>query len=251
MTKPPRARSSDAPTPPRHGLARVLSKLGICSRSQAWDWIKAGRVRVNGVVERNPERPTDSKRDRIEVDGERAAPARRVYLMLNKPRGLVTTASDEKGRPTVFQCLEGLGLPPLGPVGRLDQASEGLLLFSNDTLWADAITRPDRHLDKVYHVQIDQVGDEALLARMRSGVASEEGVLRVKGVSILRVGERNSWLEVVLDEGRNRQIRRLLEGLGVGVMRLIRIAIGSLELGSLPKGKTRALTAAEVRQLGG
>jgi 23S rRNA pseudouridine2605 synthase len=195
---------------------------------------------------RDPERRVDPDRARIEVDGARVAAAPRVYLMLNKPRGLVTTAADERGRDTVYRCLDGAALPHLGPVGRLDRASEGLLLMTNDTRWADRIAAPASHLDKRYHVQVDRVPDAALVDRMLQGIrTAEDELLRVKASAVLRSGARNGWLEVVLDEGRNRQIRRVLEGLGVGVLRLVRVAIGTLELGSLPKGGFRHLSEAE------
>jgi len=234
---------------PGFGLARVLSKLGFCSRSQAFDLIRAGRVRVGGVIRRDPEWRVRMGLDEIDVDGKLLTAERKVYLLINKPRGLVTTASDERGRATVYQCLEGRGFPAVGPVGRLDQASEGLLLFTNDTAWADRITRPETHLDKCYHVQIDSIPDEPLLSRMRSGVVDAGETLSLKRVVILREGTRNSWLEVTLDEGRNRQIRRVLQVFGIEVLRLIRVSIGPLQLGPLAKGDVRELTAAEVASL--
>lgn len=237
-----------APGEPRTGLARALSKLGHCSRSQGFDLVRAGKVLVNGVTRTDPEWPVSLKRDRIQVEGQRIESQRRVYLMLNKPRGLVTTASDEQGRKTVYSCFEGKGLPFMGPVGRLDQASEGLLLFSNDTAWADHITRPDTAILKRYHVQINRPPDEALLEQIRRGVSADGEPLRVKSANWLRSGGRTSWLEIVLDEGRNRHIRRIAEALDLEVLRLVRIAIGALELGPLPKGEFRHLTPGEVRQ---
>jgi len=233
----------------RTGLARALSKLGFCSRSQAWNLIKAGQVRLNGRVQRDAEKRVDLRRDRIEVDGESVRPMVKVHVMLNKPRGLVTTVSDEKGRATVFRCLEGSGLPFISPVGRLDQASEGLLLFTNDTAWAARIAKPANHLDKIYHVQVDCVAESGLIRRVIQGVKDGGEMLQAKSARLLRHGEKNSWLEVVLDEGRNRHIRRLLAALGVNVLRLVRVAIGSLELGKLAKGAYRHLTPDEVRTL--
>lgn len=234
---------------PRTGLARALSKLGHCSRSEAWGLIEAGRVRLNGRLVRNPEQPVHLGRDRIEVDGASVEAARLVYVMLNKPRGLVTTHSDEQGRDTVMRCLEGSGLPHLGPVGRLDKASEGLLLLSNDTRWAADLLDPRSGCEKVYHVQVDDLPTETKLTEMRRGVVSEGETLRVQAVRILRSGEKNAWLEVVLDEGRNRQIRRILEVLGLEVLRLIRVSIGPLQLGTLAKGQYRNLTPSEVESL--
>jgi 23S rRNA pseudouridine2605 synthase len=234
----------------RVGLARALSKLGYCSRSDAFDLIHAGRVRLNGVTRRDPEAPVRLEKDRIEVDGRPVATAAKVYLMFNKPRGTVTTASDEKGRQTVYAFLGSEFVkgdqPWVAPVGRLDKASEGFLLLTNDSEWAARVLAPATHLDKTYHVQIDRVADAALLESLARGVKTKDGeLLRVRKVRILRGGERNSWLEIVLDEGKNRHIRRMLEQLEVEVLRLVRVAIGPLALGQLPKGSVRSLNAAE------
>ena len=213
--------------------------------------MREGRVKVNGRVVRNPEHPVDPLRDRVEIDQVEAEAGQRCCLMLNKPRGLVTTRSDEQGRDTVYRCLQGADLPWLAPVGRLDKASEGLLLFSNDPVWAAALLDPARGPSKTYHVQVDRIVDPALLQAMRRGVAveGETRPLAVSAVHVLREGERNCWLEIVLDEGRNRQIRRLLQALDVGVLRLVRVAIGSVALGDLGKGRWRWLSAAEMTAL--
>jgi 23S rRNA pseudouridine2605 synthase len=234
---------------PRHGLARVLSKQGVCSRSEAARWIQSGRVEVDGRVIRDPEFPIVQGRHRVVVDGSELGQARRIHLMLNKPRGLVTTTQDERGRDTVYRCFDGAGLPWLAPVGRLDKASEGLLLFSNDPVWAARITDPDSGPDKTYHVQIDTLPDEALLAALVAGVDEDGERLRASRVSLLRNGERNAWVEIVLEEGRNRQIRRLLAAFGIEVLRLVRVGIGSLALGDLGKGQWRELSEAEVAAL--
>src|SRR6266852_879990 len=195
------------------GLARALSKQGYCSRSKAFDLIRAGRVNLNGRICRDPEAPVRWERDRIEVDGQQLAAQAKVYQMLNKPRGVVTTASDEKGRKTVYAYLDE-GLPWVAPVGRLDKASEGLLLLTNDSEWAARITAPETHLHKTYHVQINAIADEALLQTLRNGIRTSDGeFLRVKHIRMLRHGEETSWLEIVLDEGKNRHIRRMLEEL--------------------------------------
>jgi 23S rRNA pseudouridine2605 synthase len=233
------------PNTNRAGLARALSKLGFCSRARAAQLIRGGKVRVNGAVRRDPETPVRADKDRIEVDGQTVAAAKKIYLALNKPRRIVTTASDEKGRDTVYSLL-GADIPWVAPVGRLDKASEGLLLLTNDSEWAARVTAPETHLDKSYHVQIGTIADAALLETLRSGVRTKDGeTLRVKDASLLRQGERNSWLEIILDEGKNRHIRRMLETLGVEVLRLIRVAIGPLALGDLPKSALRPLTADE------
>jgi 23S rRNA pseudouridine2605 synthase len=231
------------------GLARALSKLGYCSRSRAFDLIRAGRVTLRGRICRDPEAPIRSERDRIEVDGEKLAAQAKVYLMLNKPRGVVTTASDEQDRKTVYAYLDQ-GLPWVAPVGRLDKASEGLLLLTNDSEWAAHLLEPETHLDKTYHAQIGTVANDALIESLIKGVRIDDGgLLRAKSARILRGGEKNSWLEIVLDEGKNRHIRRMLAQCGINVLRLIRISIGSLALGDLPKGVVRPLTNNEKRGL--
>jgi len=239
-----------ASRPVRHGLARVLSKHGVCSRSQAARLIAEGRVSVNGRIVRDPEWPTDARTDRLALDGRAlSAAVERVYLALNKPRGLVTSAADEHGRSTVYAPFAEAALPWVAPVGRLDRASEGLLLFTNDTAWAAAITDPRMHLDKRYHVQIDRLADAALLDALRSGTDVDGERLALKSVDVLRSGERNAWLDVVLDEGRNRHIRRLLAAFDVAVLRLVRVAIGPIALGTLAKGAWRHLDAAEIAAL--
>jgi 23S rRNA pseudouridine2605 synthase len=231
------------------GLARALSKLGYCSRSRATELIAAGRVKWNGEVRRDPETPVHMGKDRIEIDGQPLAGGSKIYLALNKPRGVVTTAADEKGRETVYAYLPQ-GLPWIAPIGRLDKASEGLLLLTNDSEWAARITAPETHLDKTYHVQINAIADEALLQKVRNGIrASDGGFLHVKNVRVLRQGQRHSWLEIVLDEGKNRHIRRMLEELKIEVLRLVRVAIGPLALGDLPKGATRPLEHEEKQAL--
>jgi 23S rRNA pseudouridine2605 synthase len=219
-------------------LNRALSKLGLCSRTQAEVLIAEGRVRVGGKVVRNAALRVDLDRDRIVVDDRPVVAERKVYLMLNKPRGLVTTRDDPQQRDTVYACLEGLDLPFVSPVGRLDKASEGLM-------------DPASHLPKTYHVQIGTVPDAAMLKTLRAGVSVDGEILIASSIELLRSGGRTAWLEIVLDEGRNRHIRRLLAAHGVEVLRLIRIAIGRLPLGDLAKGTARYLTAEELALLGG
>jgi 23S rRNA pseudouridine2605 synthase len=215
-------------------------------------WIGEGRVTMDGRIVRDPERPV-APGAAIAIDGVPLQDTAPVHLALNKPRGLVTTASDEQGRDTVYRCFDGAGLPWIAPVGRLDKASEGLLLFSNDPAWAARITDPASGPDKTYHVQVDTIPDAALLAALAAGVEAGEGEgrLRAKSATLLRSGTRNAWLEIVLDEGRNRQIRRLLEAFDIGVLRLVRTAIGDIALGDLAKGAWRPLTPDEIATLAG
>jgi 23S rRNA pseudouridine2605 synthase len=232
----------------RIGLARALSKMGYCSRSRAEALIRSGSVRLNGKICLNVETPTCSTDIKIEIDGKELSPAKKIYLALNKPRGVVTTASDDQGRVTVYRYLPEC-LRWIAPVGRLDKASEGLLLLTNDPEWASRVTAPGTHLRKIYHVQVDTVADRALLDFTMKGARCQGDVLRVIGARLLRSGQRNSWIEVVLEEGKNRQIRRLLDQLGIGVLRLVRVAIGPLVLGDLEKGQWRFLNAEEKRLL--
>ncbi len=276
----------------RIGLARALSKLGYCSRSQAAELIRAGRVCLNEGVRFDPETPVHLTRDRIVVDDRPIEAGEKIYLIMNKPRGLITTAADEKGRETVYSLLNKSGFAPksvdslrsastrsnsvsgnpvwIAPVGRLDKASEGLLLLTNDSEWGARVAAPETHLQKTYHVQIARVADEELIAALTAGVklagnsgassgaksnaksdekSGEGQTLRASEVRLLRSGQKNCWLEIILTEGKNRQIRRMLQALGVDVLRLVRVAIGPLELGKLAKGDYRRLTEDEKKML--
>ena len=225
--------------------------MGTCSRSEAARRFAAGRVRVNGAVVRDPEMPCDPAADRIELDGVVLRAAERICIMLNKPRGLVVSASDEQGRDTVYGLLHGAGLPWLAPAGRLDKASEGLLLMSNDPAWAAAITEPDAHVLKTYRVQVRGVVDDGTLQRLRKGIIDRGERLSAESVQAIGGGGKNTWLEIVLAEGRNRQIRRMLSACDHDVLRLMRVAIGPLRLGDLAKGAWRRLSEAEILQLSG
>jgi 23S rRNA pseudouridine2605 synthase len=235
-------RKNEAPR--KIGLARALSKLGYCSRSHAEELIRTGRVSLNGKIRRDPETPVPGKQNQIAVDGKLVTAQDKIYLMMNKPRGIVTTASDERDRSTVYTILNtrSTGRMPLpaentpwvAPVGRLDKASEGLLLLTNDSAWGARIASPETHLDKTYHVQVGTVADEKFVRALLNGVQSNDGeMLRAKQARCLRAG----------------QIRRMMESLGVEVLRLLRVAIGPLQLGNLAKGAHRSLTADEKRSL--
>jgi 23S rRNA pseudouridine2605 synthase len=235
-------------------VPRALSKLGFCSRAQGERLVEAGKVRVNGAIVRQSSLRVRPEQDLIEVDGMPVSRAAHVYLMLNKPRGLVTTMDDPQGRETIYECLAGASLPFLAPVGRLDKASEGLLLLTNDSRWSSALLDPKAHVDKVYHVQVRGRDLDSVMHRVAAGVVERETgeLLEVKAISLLRTGSRSgAWFEVVLDEGKNRQLRRIFSEVGVEVLRLVRVAIGPIVLGNLAKGAWRTLTPDEVRRLSG
>lgn len=207
---------------------------------------------MNAKVRLDPETPVHLERDRIEVNGRDIESELKLYLVMNKPRGLVTTASDEKDRDTVYSILErsGESLPWVAPVGRLDKASEGLLLLTNDSEWGARVASPETHLEKMYHVQIGAVPNESLLRTMERGVRTTEGEsLKATRCRVVRAGEKNCWLEITLDEGKNRQIRRMFETLGIEALRLLRVSIGPLQLGTLAKGTYRRLSPDEKQAL--
>lgn len=178
------------------------------------------------------------------MDGTAISAETKVYLMLNKPRGLVTTRRDPQERGTVYDCLPS-DLPFVSPVGRLDKASEGLLLLTNDTGWAEYLLNPASGVPKTYHVKIDRIADEAFIRALTSPVEDGGERLSAAAVRPLRTGHRSSWIEIVLTEGRNRQVRRMVAANGANVLRLVRIGIGTVVLGDLVKAQTRALTDTE------
>jgi 23S rRNA pseudouridine2605 synthase len=204
-------------------------------------------VRLNGSVQHDPEKPVRLDSDRVVVDEHEARLEEKIYLMMNKPGGLVTTASDEKGRDTVYSVLASSGelLPWVAPVGRLDKASEGLLLLTNDSEWGARVAAPGTHLEKTYHVQIATIASDSMIAAMLKGVSIDGQIVRAKECRLLRSGGKNCWLAITLEEGKNRQIRRMLASLGVEVLRLLRVSIGPLQLGTLAKGRYRWLSAEE------
>jgi 23S rRNA pseudouridine2605 synthase len=214
----------------------------------------AGKVRANGAIVRDASLRVRPERDLIEVDDAPVAKAAHVYVMLNKPRGLVTTRDDPQGRATIYECLNDESLPFLAPVGRLDKASEGLLLLTNDSQWSARLLDPASHVHKVYHVQVRGAELDAVMRRVAAGVVEADTGerLQVKAISLLRTGSRSgAWFEVALDEGKNRQLRRIFSAAGVDVLRVVRIAIGPLVLGDLAKGAWRMLRPDEVERLAG
>jgi 23S rRNA pseudouridine2605 synthase len=229
-------------------LHRALSKLGWCSRTEARGLIRAGEVCVDGHVVSDPLTWVDLATQRVTRRGAPDAPAAPVTLALHKPRGVVTTRRDERGRPTVYDLLPP-GLPYVFPAGRLDADSEGLLVLTNDSALAERLTDPAHHVPKTYRVTVAGRPTEAALAALRRGVELADGPTRPAEVLLVRGGGRASVLEVVLTEGRNRQVRRMAAAVGHKVRRLVRVAIGGLELGDLAPGASRVLSAAEVARL--
>lgn len=231
-------------------LPRALSKLGFCSRKVAVKLISEGKVLVNSTPCYDPKRRVDISKDRIVINDKILEPQNFIYILLNKPKGLITTAKDEKGRDTVYKCFEGHNLPYIFPVGRLDKASEGLLLFTNDTNFANYILAPENRIEKAYHVKINRKINDEILKKIKSGIkTNEDELLTVKSIRILREGQKTCWLEIILDEGRNRHIRRIFETLRIEILRLVRVSIGQLKLGELPKGKFRFLRDSEINNL--
>lgn len=237
-------------TRPLKTLDRVLSKAGLGSRVDARGWITDGRVKVNGQVVRDPDQWIDLKRDRVRLDGKPLQARERVYLLLYKPTGYLTTYRDPKGRPTVYDLIADLGTF-VSPVGRLDLDTSGLLLMTNDNQLAERVTNPESHVPKTYLVKASQRLTDEQLQRLRDGVELADGPTRPTRVRRVRDSEKYTHLEITLTEGRNRQVRRMIETLDATVLKLVRVKIGPIPIGGLEIGKWRSLTPAEVRALRG
>ncbi|MDQ6665901.1 MAG: rRNA pseudouridine synthase [Acidobacteriota bacterium] len=227
-------------------LERVLSKAGLGSRTDARSWIHAGRVSVNRKVVENPDHWIDLNRDRVWFDGKPLEAAEKIYILLYKPKGYLTTYRDPEGRPTVYDLISGVGAW-VSPVGRLDLDTSGLLILTNDTDFAERLTNPDRKIPKTYQLKASTRISNEQIDRLRSGVALSDGPTRPALVTRLRDSEKYTHLEVTITEGRNRQVRRMLEAVDSRVLKLVRIAIGPIRIGDLPIGTHRELTPAEVK----
>lgn len=226
-------------------LGRALSKLGLASRSEARDLIAAGRVTVDGRAVRDVLAPVDLDRARIAVDGTAGARTTRLVIALHKPRGVVTTRNDPQGRPTVYSLIAGAP-GRVVPVGRLDLATSGLLLFTNDTHLADWLTDPRAGVVKVYLVTVRGRVTEGTVEQLRGGVEAGGETLATESVTLRKASARESHLVVALTEGKNREVRRLCAAVGHEVTRLRRVQIGGLSLGTLAPGRWRVVSDVEL-----
>lgn len=229
-------------------LQKIIAERGVASRRKAEELIARGKVKVNGHVATLGDK-ADPRRDVILVGGKRLAAAETAtYIMLNKPRGYVTTMSDELGRKCVAELVSNAGVR-VYPVGRLDRDSEGMLLLTNDGDFANAIMHPSTHVPKRYRVTVRGEADDAALQAFRDGIVLDGRRTMPADISVASAEAERTVLEIVLYEGRNRQIRRMCEELELQVIRLRRTAVGTVKLGMLPVGKWRYLTPKEVKAL--
>lgn len=226
-------------------LERVLSKAGLGSRTEARNWIQDGRVRVNGTVVRDPDTWVDMDRDRVRFDNAPLTTREQVYVLLYKPTGYLTTYKDPQGRPTVYDLIADAGTF-VSPVGRLDLDSSGLLLMTNDNQFAERVTNPQSHVPKTYLVKASMVLTDAQLDLLQTGIELTDGRTRPAIVKRVRDSAKYTHFEITLTEGRNRQVRRMVEASGACVLKLVRVKIGGISIGTLPIGKWRALTRAEI-----
>ncbi len=233
---------------PLKTLERVLSKAGLGSRVEARSWVHAGRVTVNGRVTRNPDQWVDMERDRVRFDDQPLVARARVYVVLYKPTGYLTTYKDPGGRPTVYDLVADVGTF-LSPVGRLDLETSGLLLMTNDNQFAERVTNPESHVPKTYLVKASMALSDAQLQQLSDGIELADGPTRPATVTRVRNSEKYTHFEITLTEGRNRQVRRMVEALGAKVLKLVRVKVGAIGIGALPIGKWRMLTPKEVKAL--
>lgn len=230
-------------------LDRVLSRFGIASRTATLELIRAGRLRVNGKVERDPERWVWPQRDVVHLDGRRLRPAPRTYLLLYKPKGVITSHGDPDGRKTIYDLLGASGRW-VAPVGRLDKDTSGLLLLTNDTEFGHSVMSPESQVPKTYLAKINALVTDEAIAQLARGVEMKRGDwARPQRVRRLEDRGKYTWLEIVLTEGKNREVRRMIEALGFKVLKLVRTRIGPLTLEGLEVGKWRALSEREIAAL--
>jgi len=231
-------------------LDRVLSRAGLGSRTEARRWIAAGRVAVNGKKIQTPDVWVDASRDRVTFDGRPLAAANPVYLLLYKPKGYLTTYKDPGGRRTVYDLLPGVS-DWVFPAGRLDQDTTGLLIMTNDTGFGEHLTNPETKVPKTYLVKSSKLLSDEQLDQLRHGVELADGPTRPAIVKRIRDSARYTFFEITITEGRNRQVRRMVEALGAVVLKLVRTQIGPVQIGKLEIGKYRELTSEEIAQLRG
>jgi len=233
---------------PLKTLERVLSKAGVGSRTEARAWIAEGRVKVNGRVTRNPDQWIDKQHDRVRFDNQPLEARERVYLLLYKPTGYLTTYKDPQGRPTVYELIKDVGTF-VSPVGRLDLDTSGLLLMTNDNQFAERVTNPESHVPKTYLVKASMLLTDEQLQQLRDGIELPDGPTRPAVVKRVRDSAKYTHFEITLTEGRNRQVRRMVEALDAKVLKLVRVQIGAIAIGTLQIGKWRPLTPTEVAAL--
>jgi 23S rRNA pseudouridine2605 synthase len=243
---PPRATASTRR--PFKTLERVLSKAGLGSRVEARRWIHERRVTVNGRVVENPDQWVDMTRDRLRFDGRPVAARERIYVLLHKPAGYLTTYRDPQGRPTVYDLIADVGTF-VSPVGRLDLDTSGLLLMTNDTQFAERVTNPESHVPKTYLVKASARLSDDQLQTLRAGIELSDGRTRPAVVTRVRDSAKYTQFEITVTEGRNRQVRRIVEALDAKVLKLVRVRIGAIGIGTLPIGKWRLLSRSEVASL--
>jgi pseudouridine synthase len=242
MRAPAHKRSAKRPL---KTLERVISKAGLGSRTEARRWIAEGRVSVNGKTVQTPDYWVDFARDKVTLDGKPVRAGQKIYLLLYKPKGYLTTHKDPEGRPTVYDLISDIGVWVV-PVGRLDLDTSGLLLLTNDTQFAERLTNPDHKIPKTYQLKASTLLSEDQIDQLRKGVTLADGPTRPAIVKRLRDSAKYTFLEITITEGRNRQVRRMVEAIGSKVLKLVRIAIGGVRIGDLPIGKHRLLTEEEL-----